>query len=256
MIIDAHIHLDHYEEKDRSYILSSLTEHQIEALIAVSFDLASCVKNRSYWVEDARVKPAYGFYPEQEIPPSQDVDKLFLWMKQHIHEMVAIGEVGLPYYKKLESNHQLDYQPYIKLLERFVQVSVAWNKPIVLHAVYEDAHIVCDLLEKHGATKAHFHWFKGDEVVVKRMINNGYFISITPDVLYEDEIQQLVRLYPIELMMVETDGPWLFEGPFTNQLTEPKMIKHSIDKIAQLQNRSVEETARVLYDNTKRFYGI
>lgn len=77
MMIDAHIHLDKYDDKERNYILSSLTEHQIEALIAVSFDLASCVKNRSYWVEDARVKPAYGFHPEQEIPSSQDVEALF-----------------------------------------------------------------------------------------------------------------------------------------------------------------------------------
>lgn len=256
MMIDAHIHLDKYDEKDRNYILSDLTEHEIEALIAVSFDLASCVKNRSFWVEDARVKPAYGFHPEQEIPSSKDIDELFLWMKKHIHEMVAIGEVGLPYYKKLESKNQLDYQPYIELLERFIQVSATWNKPIVLHAVYEDAQIACDLLEKHGVTKAHFHWFKGDEAVVKRMIKNGYFISITPDVLYEDEIQQLVYMYPIELMMVETDGPWPFEGPFTNQQTEPKMMKQSIEKIAQLHNRSVEETAKILYGNTKMFYGI
>lgn len=256
MIIDAHIHLDHYDEKDRSDILSHLTEHEVEALIAVSFDMESCKINRGLALENTRIKPAFGFHPEQEIPSVDEVDKLFLWMEQHVDEMVAVGEVGLPYYKRIESETPLDYQPYIQLLERFIQFAAKRKKPIVLHAVYEDAQIACDLLEKHDMKKAHFHWFKGDEAVVKRMIKNGYFISITPDVLYEDEIQQLVRKYPIEQLMVETDGPWPFEGPFTNQRTEPKMMFHSIEKIAQLQGRSFEETAQILYENTKRFYGI
>lgn len=256
MIIDAHIHLDHYVKKDRHKILSALNDHQVEALITASFNMESCLENRALSMEDLRVKPAYGFHPEQDIPSQDAIDELFTWMEQHTDEMVAVGEVGLPYYKKIENNGLLDYEPYIKLLERFVESAVKWNKPIVLHAVYEDAALACDLLEKHGVTKAHFHWFKGDQSTMERMIRNGYFISITPDVLYEEEIQQLVQMYPLELLMVETDGPWPFEGPFVNQMTEPKMIHQSIGKIADLKERSEEETEQKLYENTKRFYQI
>jgi TatD DNase family protein len=256
MMIDAHIHLDHYDESDLREILATLTDHQVEALVAVSFDMKSSLLNRSFSLEDTRVKPAYGFHPEQEIPSSQEMDELFSWMEQHVNEMIAVGEVGLPYYKKIESKVHLDYQPYIQLLERFMEFSTKWKKPIVLHAVYEDAHIVCDLLEKHYVTKAHFHWFKGDETVVKRIISNGYFISITPDILYEEEIQQLATLYPLDQMMVETDGPWPFEGPFANKRTEPKMMRRTIEKIAQLKNCSVIETTQILYENTKKFYDI
>ena len=213
MMIDAHIHLDHYEEKEQNEILSSLDENHVEALIAVSFDMESCLKNYELSLVDSRVKPAFGFHPEQEIPSQNALNELFSWMEQHVDEMVAVGEVGLPYYKKIESEIPLEYEPYMELLERFVEFAAKWDKPIVLHAVYEDAALACDLLEKHGVTSAHFHWFKGDKAVVERMIRNGYFISITPDVLYEDEIQELVRVYPLEQMMVETDGPWPFEGP-------------------------------------------
>ncbi|MDN4491905.1 TatD family hydrolase [Ureibacillus aquaedulcis] len=256
MMIDAHIHLDHYEEQDRKEILNSLSEHGMVALVTVSFGLSSCIKNRSLSLEDSRIKAAFGFHPEQEIPSNEEVDELFSWMEEHIEEMVAVGEVGLPYYKKLESQVPLNYTPYIQLLDRFVAFAASHQKPIVLHAVYEDAHIACDLLEKHGVTKAHFHWFKGDEIVVRRIIENGYFISITPDCLYEDEIQELICKFPIEQMMVETDGPWPFEGPFTNQRTVPQMMVYSIKKIAELQNRSVKETTEILYENTKRFYRI
>ena len=67
------------------------------------------------------------------------------------------------------------------------------------------------------------------------MIKNGYFISVTPDVCYEKEIQRLVHLYPLEQMMVETDGPWPFEGPFQSQITHPSMIHQSIKVIADIK---------------------
>ena len=256
MMIDAHIHLDHYENQDLKEILDELPEHQVEALIAVSFNFPSCIENLNLSQNDNRIKPAFGFHPEQEIPSNEEIDNLFTWMEEHVDEMVAVGEVGLPYYKKLESQEPLNYEPYIKLLDRFIEFAAKWQKPIVLHAVYEDALVACDLLEKHQMTKAHFHWFKGDDEAVERMIKNGYFISITPDCLYEDEIRQLICEYPTRLMMIETDGPWPFEGPFNNQRTEPKMMVKSIEKIAQLQNRSVNETMQILYENTKSFYGI
>jgi len=256
MIIDAHIHLDKYEEQKRQKILERLFEQEIEALIAVSVDLPSCIKNQSFSFEDTRIKAAFGFHPEQDIPSITEMDKLFVWMEEHVNHMVAVGEVGLPYYKKVDSQNSLDYEPYIQLLERFMSFAAKWKKPIVLHAVYEDAQIVCDLLEKHHIKKAHFHWFKGDNTVLNRMIESGYFISITPDCLYEDEIQQLIRQYPLEKMMVETDGPWPFEGPFKGQQTEPNMIIESIRKIALLNHLSVEETTKKLYENTKQFYEI
>lgn len=113
--------------------------------------------------------------------------------------------MGLPYYSRQEQ--ELSLEPYLELLEMFIVRAKKWGKPIVLHAVFEDAKLVCDLLEKHSIRKVHFYWFKGDEKTIERMIRNDYYISVTPDVLYEKEIEELVKKYPLEQMMVETDGP-------------------------------------------------
>src|SRR5690606_40734669 len=67
------------------------------------------------------------------------------------------------------------------------------------------------LLEKYSVKKAHFHWFKGDNKTLQHMAENGYFISFTPDLMYEEEIQTIARNYPLEQVMVETDGPWRSE---------------------------------------------
>lgn len=247
MLIDAHIHLDQYTDEE----IPSLLE-EVKAVIAVSMQLSSCERTLRLSNSYQQVKAAFGFHPEQPLLSPNDETALFDWIRSHQDDMVAIGEVGLPYYLRQEQG--IDERPYVALLERFVVLAKELNMPIVLHAVYEDAHVVCDLLEKHQLHEAHFHWFKGDEAIVKRMIERGYFISITPDCLYEEEIQQLIDAYPIDLMMVETDGPWPFEGPFTKKRTSPWMMHSTIEMIASIKGLSTQEAAKIITQNTKTFY--
>ncbi|MCR8978355.1 TatD family hydrolase [Brevibacillus laterosporus] len=259
-MIDAHIHLDLYNPAHAQQIMEECQSCGIKKVIAVSMNLSSCLVNRE-WLQSypEQVKVAYGFHPEQKLPAEEEIQQLFDWIDQHQAEMVAIGEVGLPYYTHLEAKKNgqaFDPEPYIHLLERFVKTAGRYEKPIILHAVYEDAEIACDLLEKHNVTKAHFHWFKGSESTTLRMSRSGYYISVTPDVVYEPEIQQLILQYPLEQIMIETDGPWPFEGPFTGQVTHPVMMKDSCRAIANVKGLSIEETASILYQNTKHFYGM
>ncbi|UKS29121.1 TatD family hydrolase [Paenibacillus sp. HWE-109] len=258
--IDAHIHLDMYTEDSAKQIVSDLAESQIEALIAVSRYLDSCkATKRLKTIAEGKVFAAYGFHPEQALPDEVEVEELFAWIREHADEMVAVGEIGLPYYNRVEAQekgHAFDLAPYVALLESFLKLAAELDKPVVLHAVYEDAEIVCDLLVKHSIRKAHFHWFKGAPHVVQRMIQAGYMISITPDVLYEEEIQTLVRQYPITQLMVETDGPWPFEGPFQGQETHPQMIHPVIEQIALLHGVPRETAAVIIHRNTQQFYDL
>ena len=169
--------------------------------------------------------------------------------------MKAIGEIGLPYYKRKE-DPSLPLEPYIELLEEFFKLAANLDKPVALHAVYEDAPIVCGLLEKHSVPKAHFHWFKGDAKTIERMIANKYYISVTPDILKEEEIRKLAKRYPLSLMMAETDGPWPFEECFPGQMTHPKMIHYTVATLSSIKRIPAAEVYHVLYQNTKQFYGL
>jgi TatD DNase family protein len=252
-MIDAHIHLDHYMDDEITKLMADAS--LIEGLISVSVNLESCKKNLELSNRYSKVKAAFGYHPEQSLPPEERLIELLSWMNNHRNEMVAIGEVGLPYYlRKKQGMATSQYGRYIELLEHFVQKASIWEKPIVLHAVQEDAPIVCDLLEKYSLKNAHFHWFKGDKKTTQRMTANGYYISITPDVVYEEDIQQLVQTYPLEQMMIETDGPWPFEGSFLGQITHPNMMLDSIRTISKIKNLPIEEVSKKLLQNTKSFY--
>jgi TatD DNase family protein len=258
--IDAHIHLDKYEPDIQHSMLSELEEYGIQGLVAVSMNLASCQENRELQRRFPRqVFPAYGFHPEQELIAGEELDQLFAWIREHRDGMVAVGEVGLPYYERKQAEaagRSFELAPYIRLLDRFIALAAELKKPVVLHAVYEDAKIACDLLEKHNVRNAHFHWFKGDEETVRRMAQSGYYVSFTPDIVYEAEIRALAEMYPLDQMMVETDGPWPFEGPFQGRQTHPRMISSVVGEIAGIKGISERAAAETILQNTKRFYQI
>ena len=258
--IDTHIHLDQYEPELAEQLIQSLGkgEAPIEQIVAVSMHLESCrqIERWSARYPD-RILPAYGWHPEQALLPDEELERLLTWMEARRDQMIAIGEVGLPYYLRAEAEKQgarFDRQAYIERLTPFVQRAASWNLPIVLHAVYDDAAIVCDLLEQYHVKRAHFHWFKGDAKTAARMAQNGYYISFTPDIVYEHEIQELACVYPIHQVMTETDGPWPFEGPFTGRVTQPEMVRDVARTWAKLRGIAEREAAQLLWDNAHRLY--
>lgn len=252
-VIDSHIHIDQYCRSDREKIMNDLNTYNIKALIAVSTHLKSSYDILSIASKYNKIRPALGFHPEQPLPEQSEVDELINLIKNNQHNICAIGEVGLPYYLK-EDKTISSNKEYIELLEQFIKLAQQLNKPLALHAVYDDAPVVCDLLEKYSIAKAHFHWFKGDSKTIERMTRNKYHISITPDVLYETDIIQLVEIYPLHLIMVETDGPWAFDGPFKDKMTHPYMIHDIIKKISEIKRLSYKEVANVIYKTTVDFY--
>lgn len=251
-VMDAHIHLDQYKDDDISYLLSSYSS--LQAMITVSTNLHSCYRNLELSRKYHQVFAGFGFHPEQPLPSDEDLQKLIDWMIAHKNEMVAIGEVGLPYYLRQEKKEELPYNHYVELLDCFVQLSTRIEKPVVLHAVYEDAAAACELLEKHSINKAHFHWFKGDLKTVERLERNGYYISVTPDITYKKKIQELVQHFPLQQIMIETDGPWPFEGPFQGQMTHPKMMEETLKIIADIKKLPLSVVIEMILQNTKNFY--
>lgn len=186
-MIDAHIHLDQYKEKEICLLMETIP--QIDGLIAVSTNLESCKRNLELAKKYQKVRPAFGYHPEQQLPTEEQQNKMISWMEHHIDDMIAIGEVGLPYY-----------------LRRKEEVS--------------DCQVEQDIELVH----------------------------------YKEKIQQLVHQYPLEQMMIETDGPWPFEGPFLGRMTHPNMMIQSIKAIAKIKKWSVEEVSERLWKNTKLFY--
>ncbi|WP_243525473.1 TatD family hydrolase [Bacillus pseudomycoides] len=249
--IDSHIHLDQYKNTERMKLIDDVKRSsEIAGLIAVSMNYRSCQQTLSLAKHHPFVHSALGFHPEQMIN-KKECEEIYKLIEANVEQLVAIGEVGLPYYLRQEKK-DIMVGPYIEILEKFVALAKRYELPIVLHAVYEDADIVCNLLEQYKVSRAHFHWFKGSKETMERMIQNGYYISITPDILQKEKIRKIVSFYPLDYMMVETDGPWEFQAGI---MTHPCMIEDVLKEISLIKNISIDKVAEQIYQNTVQFYG-
>ncbi len=256
-VFDAHIHFDKYTQKNQNQIIKTLAENKVEGMITVSMNLLSSKENLKLADQHPNIYPSFGFHPEQPLPTDNEVAELLNWIETNQEKMVAVGEVGLPYYlRKKEKASRFPYGGYLEVLEQFIVLAKKLDKPIILHAIYDDASAVCDLLEKHNVRKAHFHWFKGDKKSMERMVENEYFISFTPDILYEIETREVAEFYPLHMTMAETDGPWPFEGIFQDKLTQPSMVHQVVRQIAAIKKVKVEDVYNSLYNQVKNFYKI
>src|SRR5690625_170545 len=112
-LIDSHINLDLYTESELAITLNNLELRQVHALITVSNNIESARKTQALSKRDERIKPAYGYHPEQELPAETDLLALQTFIDEHQAEMIAIGEVGLPYYLR-QKDTSITLAPYVE----------------------------------------------------------------------------------------------------------------------------------------------
>ena len=124
--------------------------------------------------------------------------------------MVAIGETGLDYY--------WDAAPHAAQAEAFawhIDLAKRVGKPLMIHD--RDAHDdVLAILRGEGAPeKVIFHCFSGDPAMARTCVDAGYHLSFAGPVSFRNarELAEAALFVPDELLMVETDAPFLTPAP-------------------------------------------
>ncbi|MEM2260353.1 MAG: TatD family hydrolase, partial [Candidatus Methanomethylicaceae archaeon] len=85
-------------------------------------------------------------------------------------------------------------------------------------------------------------------------IEYGYYFSIPPSIVRSKQKQNLVKVLPIDFLMLESDSPVL--GPIANEINEPKNIIFSVNKIAEIKNMSIKEVIEITTNNAKKVFNI
>lgn len=252
-LFDSHIHLIQYREQEIETICE---DPQIEGIVAVSMN-AEETTALIPWKEKYpdKIRLGAGYHPEQEI---RDVELLFHWMKQHWTQLDLVGEVGLPYYLRREAlrkGEAFDDKRYEDLLARFLQFSQDYQLPVALHAVRQDVNKVYDLLQDFQIPTIHFHWLKADRSILQLLANQGMYISFTPDIIYNQETREVAKYYPMDLILIETDGPWEYEGCF-GQRTMPWIMERTIHELAFIRQLSVDQLVDQFHRNSNKCYPV
>ncbi len=141
-----------------------------------------------------------------------------------------------------------------------MEIAQAHDLPLVIHCreALDDA---IELLENHGFKdkRVVVHCFSGTAEEAKRVADHGWRISFTGMVTFNKmvELQKLAREYPADLMMLETDSPYLSPVPIRHvRPNQPSHIVHTARFLAQLRNVPLDELAQQTLRNTREFFGL
>jgi len=255
-MIDSHVHLDADQYPDPSGVIKRAAEAGITAIVAPGTGGASNVRVLDLHRRFPRmVHAACGCHPERFDLTDSDANEAIATIRRHRDELCAVGEVGMPWYGD-RARHPQVVERARRILERFAQVAIECDLPVIVHAPHDSAREALEILMQVGVRRAVFHWHKSDDATTRAILDAGYLISLTPEVAYRNRDMKLARMIPLARMMVETDGPWPHDGPFKGRPTEPAMVVEAVDAIAQVLSVRRELVGAVTTANARMLFRI
>jgi TatD DNase family protein len=176
-------------------------------------------------------------------------------VQEHHARVVAIGEVGLPWYS-LEGH--ADPATLMtrgrQRLDRLLAAAARYDLPVALHAPHGAAVGAFESLKRHGIERAVFHWHKAPADVTRAIVEAGYLVSVGPEVVYRERDRELVAMVDLESLVVESDGPWPYRGEFDGMPSGPWLAGRVAEEVAKIKRLPVDDVMFQLSSNACRLF--
>jgi len=165
----------------------------------------------------------------------------------------AIGETGLDYYRTGEDLHAAQQHSF----RRHIDLARELDKALVIHD--RDSHDdVIRVLEEQGPPdRVVFHCFSGDAAMAAYCAERGWYLSFAGPITYKanDELRAALDVVPDDLLLVETDAPYLTPVPMRGKPNASYLMPHTVRFMAERRGRDEAELCTLLYDNAQRAFG-
>ncbi len=259
---DTHCHLNLNQfNNDLEQVIHRAQQEGINRILVPGIDLETSQRAIEISEKWDIVFAAVGVHPNNS--PSWN-SKTLSKLEEMCHhpKVVAIGEIGLDYYR-----NYADPQLQKKVLAAQMELASEKSKPLVLHnrnALHDLMAILAEwvnglrlsgksLAEKPGI----LHAFDGDLETASKAIKLGFSIGIAGPVTFTNakDRQKITSMIPLKAMIAETDAPYLAPHPHRGQRNEPVWVKLLVRKIADLKALPLEDIATTLADNGNQLFG-
>lgn len=259
-VVDAHTHLDACGARDAADVIAMADRAAaagVTRLVTVADDLVSArwVTEAATW--DRRVFAAVALHPTRTTAFGEQVRAELerLALRQRV---VAIGETGLDYYWTRFNPECASPLQQQEAFRWHIDLAKRAGLPLMIHD--RDAHEdVLRILAAEGPPETVImHCFSGDADVARRCADAGYLLSFAGTVSFRNAraLHDAARLVPDELLLVETDAPFLTPHPFRGRPNEPYCAVYTVRALAELRNVTVFELAGHVAGNAERAFGL
>jgi len=258
VIVDSHCHLHDAAFADTRAMLSRAMASDVWGVVAVGCDPAT--NARTLAAADGHRKSiwaALGFHPEWEALTEADLEHVEAQIAQHHGRIVAVGEIGLPWYNLTAAADAAGRMAQGRArLGRLLRLATRFDLPVVLHAPHGAAADAVEELRRAKVERAVFHWHKAPMDVTRAIVDAGHFVSVTPEVVYRERDRELVEAVPLDSLLVESDGPWQYGGEFESERSGPWVAARVAEEVAKIKRLPVDETMYRLSVNVCRLFDL
>ncbi|MCD6085820.1 TatD family hydrolase [bacterium] len=274
MIIDTHAHLNFdVFDKDREKIIEKCHKNKVWVVnVGINFETSKKA------VEIAeRYKGMFasiGLHPlnldtglvktkneKERLEKTFDYQKYKKLTKNP--KVIAIGEIGLDYYLKPKTKRRREIfkTKQKKLLFEELKLAKKLNLPVIFHCRMAHLDLIQFLKENKEVCpkKAVLHSFVGKIEELKEYLNFGYNIGFNGIIFKKIEgidFEKIIKVAPLEKILVETDAPYLTPPQVKEKRNEPIFVKYIIKRIADIKNLEFEKVAEITFENAKKLFKI
>jgi TatD DNase family protein len=258
-LIDTHCHLNY--EYDNGKTPSDLVEACLVNDVKYQITIATDHTNFDVVQKISESLPSVfhtiGVHPhEASLVTPEILESMKTFLKHP--KCVAVGEIGLDYYydhsdrekQRIECSSQLD-------------IAIEMGKPVVIHSRDGEDDLLEMLTDYAKELKGDYspgviHCFSGTEKFARSCLDLGFYISLSGIFTFKntEPLRQMVKNFPIDRLLVETDSPFLAPVPMRGKKCEPFMVKHTALKLAEVLGLPFDELSRITSANAKKCFNL
>ena len=237
-LIDSHCHLIFENfEKDLDDVVLRLRSTGVKKLVHACCELTEIPKLKKISHEFNEIYYSVGLHPLEAKKWELSSKSLLRSSAQDDKKVVAIGELGLDFFKNENKTLQID-----ALLPQ-MELAFELELPVIIHcreAATEMIEICNDLSKQGKCPQGVLHCWTGTQKEMKQFLDLGFYISFSGIVTFPKahEIHECAKIVPRDKYLIETDSPFLAPVPHRGKRNEPAFVENVANFMAGL--RSVE----------------
>jgi TatD DNase family protein len=251
MLVDTHAHLQWASfDKDREAVISRARAAGVDYVVNIGFDVVGSRKGVELAERHEGLYATVGIHPHNASQFDRNVLDELRKLSEH-PKVVAIGEIGLDYYRNLSPRkaQRSAFEAQLSLAEEL-------ELPVVIHDREAHKDTLEILAEFSGRTDGVMHCFSGSREMAEQCIESGFYISFAGPVTFPNsrKLQAIARLVDLNKILLETDSPWLAPQEVRGKRNEPSFLPFIARKIAELKKISLAELAEATTKSAKQIF--
>jgi TatD DNase family protein len=251
MLVDSHAHLQWASfDKDREDVIKRAREAGVEQIVNIGFDIGGSRRAVELAEKHEGLYATVGIHPHNASQLNQEVLNELRKLSQK-RKVVAIGEIGLDYYRNLSPR-----ETQKKAFEAQLVLAEELRLPVVIHDREAHAEIWEMLSKFKGKVYGIMHCFSGSRETAEQYIESNFYVSLAGPVTFPNSyrLHEIVKCIDLKKLLLETDSPWLAPQDMRGRRNEPAFLTFIAKKIAELKEIPLSEVVEATTENAKKVF--